>query len=235
MVLPLIWRLSAKQRSRVLLEFAQTELDSAWQSLFALTKVKDPATRALLFEHAFEEMQHYDLFSKQASQKSPDLPTQPTTRREPLMPLENATAKDAVEFLAFLAIGEGEIQKDFQVYEKALPDADMRALFEKICQDEILHAKASDEALSALAKERGVSLRWVRWRHFGSLAYKRYVSIASKFGLLPMTGLLFLVYYLFGPLFFREARARLKEARSLQLQFLREQQQILDESLRSLK
>ncbi len=231
-VLPFSWKLSEAQRTRVLQEFAQTELDSAWQSIYALERVDDPKLRGLLFMHAFEELFHSDLFSNLARTLSRSIPVQPLTRREPLLTLDHGDRKAAVEFFAFLAIGESEIQRDFALYEGAIPDEKVRALFGKIRRDEEHHAEDSAVALRQLTQEEGLSLFKVRLRHLGALAYKRYVSVMGKFGMIPMTGFLFVAYALFGGIFAGQARERLAASYARQLAFLQKQQDEFDVSLR---
>jgi hypothetical protein len=230
-VLPLTWKFDERQRTRVLQEFAQTELDSAWQSVFALSRVDDPKLRALLFHHAYEELFHSDLFHRMAHRKAGSIPVLPLTRREPLLPLERGNVRAPVEFFAFLAIGESEIQRDFGVYERSIPDEEVRRLFAAIRSDEEYHAEDAGRALGELTAAAGISLGWVRVRHLASLAYKRYISLATKFGTIPMTALLFLAYSLFGALFARQARERLALPAGRQLDFLTPQQRALDSTL----
>jgi hypothetical protein len=231
-LLPVTWKLDASQKTRVLQEFAQTELDSAWQSIYALERVEDPRLRALLFMHAFEELFHSDLFSGLAHRTARSIPLLPLTRREPLMPIEGGDRKSAVEFFAFLAIGESEIQRDFGVYERAIPDEDARQLFGKIRKDEEYHAKDSAIVLEQLTRDAGLSLARIRIRHLGALAFKRYVSVMGKFGTIPMTVLLFVAYALFGGILSRQAKQRLELSGAKQLEFLKRQQEEFDVSLR---
>lgn len=223
-VLPAVWRFSETQRVRLLQEFSQTELDSAWQSLFALERVKDPELRRHLFSHAIEELHHAELFAKQAAEKSFDPPTVPLTQREPLVALEGGHRKDAVEFMAYLSIGESEIQKDFAVYQKAFPDEGVRSLFKAIYADEELHASQAEAGMEKLARAEGLSPVWLRVRHLGSLTWKRYVSIMTKVGAIPMTFALFIVYVLFAPFCFRQAQRRLAMSPEAQLEILKLQQ-----------
>lgn len=230
-LLPLTWRLDESQKVRVLQEFAQTELDSAWQSVYALGRVKQPGLRALLFMHAFEELFHSDLFAQAAKRKARAIPVLPLTRREPLLPLEMPTLTASTEFFAFLAIGESEIQRDFGEYERALPDEDVRALFKKIRVDEEYHAEDSGRALEQLSAEAGLSLPLIRVRHLGALAWKRYVSLMGKVGAVPMTALLFLVWALFAGLFRGQARERLRADPKRELALLEAQQRAFDAML----
>lgn len=230
-ILPRTWKLDEGQKIRVLQEFAQTELDSAWQSLYALERVKQPGLRALLFMHAYEELFHADLFSQMARKKARSLPLLPLTRREPLLPLDVPDLKASTEFFAFLAIGESEIQEDFGEYERALPDEDVRALFGKIRTDEEYHAKDSSAALEKLTAEAGLSLPRIRLRHLGALAWKRYVSVMGKVGMLPMTLLLFVAWALFAGIFRGQARERLRATGARELELLRQQQAAFDEAV----
>ena len=230
-LLPRTWKLDENQKTRVLLEFAQTELDSAWQSVYALQRVKQPKLRALLFMHAFEELFHSDLFSQMAKRKSRAIPVFPLTRREPLLPLDVPDLKASTEFFAFLAIGESEIQRDFGEYERAIPDPDVRALFGKIRRDEEYHAKDSSEALSRLTAEAGLPLGRIRLRHLGALAWKRYVSLMGKVGTVPMTLLLFVAWALFAVIFRGQARERLRAREGRELALLLTQQRAFDAAL----
>lgn len=229
--LPLVWRFHAESKARLALEFAQTELDSAWQSLFAFDRVADPEIRGMLLNHAIEELYHSDLFSALAKKKSVGLPVLPLTRREPLLELRTPLKKDAVEFLAYLSIGESEIRHDFALYEGALNDADMRQLFHKIRIDEEHHADDSTQALEQLTRANGMSLRWLRLRHLASLAYKRYLQIVNKIGVIPMTLLLSLSYFIFVPIFLTQARRRLRMSPKEQLALFRQQKDELDRRL----
>ena len=230
-LLPLTWRLSSSQRVRVLLEFAQTELDSAWQSIFALERVRDPLTRELLLQHAFEELFHADLFNRLAQEKADSLPSLPLTRRDPIFSLSESNSKNAVEFLAFLAIGEREINDDFAVYQKSLTDPQTQRILKTIREDEVWHAKDSDDALVRLATNNRVNLKWIRARYLLKLAYKRYLSLMNKVGSLPMGALLFVSYAIFGPIFYHQARRRLRMSNSDQLELLARQKSDLDSRL----
>lgn len=231
LALPFAWRSGKSQQARILLEFADTELDSAWQSLYALERVSDQRLRGLLFEHAFEELFHSDLFLMEALSKAPVLPSRAVSRRVPLLDLTRSARRRAVEFFAFLAIGESEIQYDFGVYERAIPDDGVRALFRSIRRDEECHARDSGSALRDLARAGGVSLGWLRLRHLGALAYKRYIQVMTRFGALPMTAVLCVSYAVFGGPFARQARARLALGRDRQLEMLRHQQVSLERAL----
>jgi len=231
-LLPVTWKLDDTQKTRVLQEFAQTELDSAWQSLYALERVENPKLRALLFMHAFEELFHSDLFNGLANRTARSIPILPLTRREPLMPIEGGDQRSAVEFFAFLAIGESEIQRDFGVYERAIPDEETSRLFAGIRKDEEYHARDSAVALEMLTREAGISLRRIRFRHLGALAFKRYVSVMGKFGTIPMTAMLFVAYALFGGMFRRQAKERLLLSGAKQLEFLKLQQEEFDAGLK---
>lgn len=224
-VLPLTTRNSARQKTRVLQEFAQTELDSAWQSVYALPKVQDTDTRLLLFDHAVEELFHADLFSRLAAEKSPDLPGQLITRREPLIALDGKDQGRVVEFLAYLSTGETEINTDFEVYETAIPDKDIRRVIKTIREDEVWHAKDSTEQLEKMAAVEGKKLSWLRFRHLLFLAQRRYASVMGKFGTLPMTLMMFVAYALFGGIFASQARRRLSMGSGEQLGFMRRQQE----------
>ena len=129
------------------------------------------------------------------------------------------------------SIGESEIQSDFHAYESAIPDEDVQQLFTAIRQDENHHAEDSGQALEQLVVTNGLSLTWIRVRHLGQLAWRRYVSLGNKLGTIPMTILLFLVYLPFGALFAGQARERLARSKEYQLGVLRRQQAQFDANL----
>ena len=230
-LLPITWRWNAGQKARLLQEFAQTELDSAWQSVYALERVTDLRLRSLLFNHAFEELFHSDLFNRLAGRKAAAVPVIPLTRREPLLDVLPGDSRSAAEFFAYLAIGEGEIQSDFEAYEASIPDEEVRSLFGVIRQDEVHHAADSAEALKEIASDAGLSITWVRIRHLGQLAYRRYVSLMNKFGVIPMTAMLSVAYFVLGAVFVGQARQRLLLGRDSQLSLLLAQQADFDASL----
>ena len=232
---PLALRLGLRRPEQVFLEFARIELDSAWQSINALPDVADPAIAAMLFEHAFEELYHYDLFTKLALKKARDLPTQLTISREELLELEGGKRRTLVEFLAFLAVGEHEIQQDFRVYAQSLADADAKALFRHVAQDEVAHASVTNAALLRFASEENLSLSWLRIRHLASLGYKRYIRFVSRFGIWPLNGLLGGIYFVLGGTFAGQAREFLNGAQVRQLGIIREQQRSTDRKLREAR
>jgi hypothetical protein len=232
-ILPHSWRANPGQRVRVLQEFAQTELDSAWQSIYALERVSDPELRRQLFRHALEELFHGDLFRAEAFRQAASLPEIPLTRREPLLELRAGAPRTATEFFAYLAIGEEEIAHDFDAYESSLPDAEVRRIFAAIRADEGRHAEDSAASLERLAAAGGVSLAWLRLRHLAGLASRRYSTLLNKAGVIPMTAALFAAYITLGAFFAGQARRRLRQPGVPPLEALRQQQAALDASLRS--
>ncbi len=223
-ILPRIFASSERQRVRILQEFSRTELDSAWQRVYALQEVRDPETRSLLFDHAFEELFHADLFQKLAVQKSSVLPAQVLTRRQPLMDLEGSSSQQGVEFLAYLAIGETEINDDFAVYQSSMKDPDLKRILKTIRADELWHARDSTEALARLTERNGVVLKKIRSKHLWGLRYRRYVSLMMKFGTIPVTLLLGLAYGLFGFIAVQQARRRMNLDPEAQRELLKWQQ-----------
>ncbi len=225
----MIWRFDRGHKARLLYNFAHTELDSAWQSIFALGKFADPALRKLLFRHALEELHHCDLFLQLAqSQIGGGAGGMATlTRRRPIVDFESGGNSQAVEFLAFLAIGESEIQKDFKAYEAALPEPEVARLFRALRDDECEHADTSGQALKEMAFEHGHSLRWTKARHLGALAFKRYTSLMNQLGSAIMTLLLVAVYVCLGAIAVSQARKRLQMANKNQLRLFKLQQEKL--------
>lgn len=222
-VLPLVWRFSGRQRLRALQEFSVTELDSAWQSVHTLQKVGDPKLQAALFQHALEERHHSDLFGKLHHDESPGLASSEVFKRKPIVEAERPSPAEVVEFLAFLAVGESEINRDFEVYARAVPSAALREIVKRIQADEELHEAESEKALVAMAVEHGVSLPWIRFRHLSRMAFTRYSRFMSQVGTLPLRAFLFICYIVLGSVFHRQAAARFGLPREKQFRISRDQ------------
>ena len=186
----------------------------------------------MLFKHAFEELHHSDLFSNFVRKESSHPAVTPVTRREPVISLENAGTKEAVEFFSFLTVGEGEIQRDFKVYESAIGDQDLKQLFRELREDEQEHAEQTGQALQGLVEKVGLSMTWIKFRHVWKLAYKRYISAMNKVGAVIMTVFLFIAYLIFAGIFAGQARHRLRMNREEQLSILRAQQDQLSNRMR---
>lgn len=225
---PLVWKFFPKRKLAALQEFSTTELDSGWQSLYALRHLEDPKAKAVLFHHALEEFYHADLFSQlQASYAEAPL-NQPVFTREAV--LEKAGDREAMlDFLVEVYVGEQEINGDFVAYAKAPVDEEIRALFLRIKQEEEGHEELSRELLVRYAGgER--KLRWLILKKRFSFAYKRYEKFVQSIGHFMLGVWLSFVYFLFGIFFFLPLRSRLRADRAIQAAILREQAKELSEA-----
>jgi hypothetical protein len=213
-------------------EFAQTELDSAWQSVHALQYVTDPRIRSLLLQHALEELHHSELFADAASEQSDFPQAVPLTRRSPLSEVESGDGSAAAKFLAALAVGENEIRNDFQVYRRAIPDPRIRRLFAQIENDEEGHAENSMASLTRLARENGISMRAIRWRHAWELLKRRHKSLGMKMGALILDTALTVLYFVFGGFGHWQARRRMVMSYEQQLKISRQQYELAESKVR---
>lgn len=214
--LPLAWKIFPSRRREALQRFSETELDSAWQSLYAIPLVEDPRLKRALFEHALEEMEHAELFRKLAQAHAPyPLPFR-YSMRKPIL----ETKEDLVRFLVFLHVGEAEINHDFDAYLAAVPDEDVREVLRKIRSDEEGHSGGSEKAM--LSHAAGENLAWLKFRQRATNAYRRYEKFLHGIGETMMGVLLVAVYFLFGLFFYRQAARRMALGRDEQARLFRE-------------
>lgn len=194
-----------------------TELDSAWQSLYALNHVRDRKLRMLLFRHAIEELEHSDLFSGLARNLEGVPSAVPTTRRKPLVEFDTDEKKSTLRFLAALCAGENEIRGDFRCYLRSIPDQKVTDVLSKISVDEDGHADGSRRALEGAAQREGVQTSKLLRKENLSLIWRRYQSVGMKAGGVLMSAGLLLAYFLFAPFAFGQARRRLSMSYAEQL------------------
>jgi rubrerythrin len=223
---PLVWRISPKRKLAALQEFSNTELDSGWQSLYALKHLKDPKAKAALFHHALEEFYHADLFSHLQSSYS-DVPlNQPVFTREAVL-VDGGDKNAMLDFLVEVYVGESEINRDFAKYAKAPVDESIRALFRQIKAEEEGHEDLSRELLLQYADGDEGKLRWLIFKKQLSFAYKRYERSVQGFGHFMLSLWLAIIYYAFGGFFFGLLRKRLRFSRENQAEILKEQARML--------
>jgi len=205
--LPIIWRTSERRIAQALQRFSVTEVDSAWQSLYAMKGTRDPKLRAKLFQHALEEMQHGALFGQMALSYSDTLPPIPLPERNPLY--DPAKQDDGLlSFYAHEYVGESIICDEFDSYQAAAPRADIKNLFSHVKRDEIGHATYTSHALKELAKDP-----WTRRRAVLKARFKRlkegWLRFSKSLGEFPPIFFIGAIYYVSGPLLWRRAQRRL--------------------------
>lgn len=220
-VTPLVWWLFPQRKISALQEFAHTELDSGWQSLYAMTFVPDPKVRAALFRHALEEFHHSDAFSSLLNSYANAPLNTPVFTREAII---DGKDRDAVlDFLVQVHVGEKEINEDFAVYSEADVDLDIRRLFSRIKVDEEGHEDASLAMLREYAGGDRFRLLRMMWRQSFRNGYKRYVGWSQAMGNVSLGMMLSAVYFSMGPVVTMPLRKRLALSRQEQLEILRRQ------------
>lgn len=219
---PIVWRIAPKRKLAALQEFSDTELDSGWQSIYALKHLNDPKAKAALFLHAVEEFYHADLFAHLQSSYADAPLNQPVFTREAV--LENAEDRDAMlDFLVEVYVGEQEINGDFAVYAGAPVDKEIRELFLRIKKEEEGHEELSRELLLRFAGGDETRLSWLIFRKRLSFAYKRYARFMQNVGHVMLHVWLGIFYFTLGWFFFGMLRRRLRFDRAVQAEILREQ------------
>lgn len=184
--------------------FQATEADGVWHLHRALSRVKDPKTRAILFSHSIEELSHADEFAR-AYREYSDVPFSAIQYERG--DLASARA-ELWRTIAFVNVGEKDATERFRQIAHALPECNLRTALGKIVEDEDGHVDLTNsmlvkmgatprQARSEMLKVR-VSRAWEAWLRTG----KRVVDTLA-------TALLSLAYVLLGPLLASSARRRL--------------------------
>lgn len=222
LVTPLVWRWSEKRKLAALQEFSDTELDSGWQSLYAIERIDDPQAKAELFQHTLEEFYHAEMFSHLLHSYSNAPLNRPAFAREAILAPKGDRAA-LLEFLTQVYVGEAEINRDFVVYAGARVDAPIRELFGRIKKDEEGHEEVSWNLMLRYCEQDVWRLRRVLLRKRLAHFWKRYVKASQFFGNTVLSAQLTLVYFLLGGFFFIPLRRRMALDRATQLGILRQQ------------
>lgn len=231
-VLPKVWRSSRQRMVSGLQEISITELDSAWQSLYAADHIRDPQIQAMLFQHAMEEVMHAELFDDLCKRYS-DLPLNvPVYSRQIIM--NAADEKNGlIDFLTYMHVGEREVNNDFVVYSATDVDKRIRNLFQMIKRDEVFHERDSLEMIEKVAGPARSKARYYIWKNGVLRNYRQVSAVFAKFGELPLKLLLSILYFGFGSVLSFAFRSRLELSRSEQLRILREQCRTMPKELSS--
>ena len=222
--LPLYWKFSERRKLLALQEFSQTELDSGWQSIYAIPRVKEPELKAMLFEHAREEMFHAKLFQELGTQVSGKYSEQPVITRKALLS-PHPTEEEILDFLAYLHVGESEINQDFIHYAKAPIDPAIRQVFENIKKEEEGHETESVEWLDKYSRKLHKNLPWILFKHRFQHSFKLFENFMKVIGEKMMALLLSVIYFVLAPFFVSPARKRLFLPAPSQLEIFQEQMQ----------
>jgi hypothetical protein len=203
--LPFVWRLNPDRKAAALGEFATTEMDSAWQSIWALRHTADPKLRAQLFQHALEEIDHSGQFDRvfRAHSRTPSS-SAPFERKVLFDAAKGERA--AIEFFAYECIGETDIRDEFQTYAAAAPDADVKAVFLSVERDELGHAAYTNHVLTGLVADDPRRRRRALWRARGRRLYEGWLRFGRKLGEIPTSVLLGVLYFAFGPFLWLRCR-----------------------------
>lgn len=227
--LPVIWRVSRRRKITSLQEFANTELDSAWQSLYALKYIEDPKIKWMLFQHALEEFQHADLFNRLSARLAKGPLAHSFYTREALIKKGD---QDVLDFLVYLYVGEREINQDFIQYIRAPIDQEIRDVFKQIKAEEEGHEDAALSSLEKIASRSQRNLKLLIWKHKLSRSYRQFASVMKMVGEFPLSVLLSAAYFFLGFFAFKSVRARFDISRAAQLALVSQQAQSFKESLK---
>lgn len=147
--LPIAWRLSKKRKAIALEKFSVTEIDSAWQSLYALNSISDGPLKAKLFQHALEELNHGSQFERLFKACS-DVPSTGAPFERQALFDPSLGDRALVDFYAYESLGESTITREFIAYASASPDPEVRRTFESLREDELGHTRYTDQVLTEL-------------------------------------------------------------------------------------
>lgn len=156
--LPLSWRIFPERRGRVLQRFANTEADSAWHFLHALSQVDQPAIRARLFNNALEEEHHAALFTESALEQAWAPIRLPGAGRVAIYD----PYKGLQHFYAYVYVGEKDVYDQFDAYAKAIDTESVKRLFTQLKEDEDGHMQFAEQRLAALDANGSKVVRQVR-------------------------------------------------------------------------
>lgn len=214
---PAIWKINPARKPYFLQDFSLLELDSAWQSLNAISKVKNKELKVSLFKHSLEEFYHFELFRGLSKKYSTNHLVTPVLKREYLLK-DPELQENLVEFLTYLHVGEKEVNSDFYAYAlSAKQDVAIQDAFFRIKQDEEHH---EHDTLAWIKNEFNIS-NWTLnfWiiRHTISRSWKTYKLSMQLIGKIPLTVFLTINYFTLGAISSFFTKKRMKFTRSEEL------------------
>ncbi len=204
---PLTWRPSPRRTAAGLSRFAVTELDSAWQILYAMDDVDAPHLRGMMLQHALEELHHSSEFARIARRQMPAPPTRLMPPREPLY--DRSEGLDGLAtFVAYAHVGEIDVFDQFSSYAAGIGDGEARGVFHEAKLDERGHVGLTREILVELVGERAARgrIRQIRLRR----VYEAWLRFSKVLGEVPSGALLGALYLIFGALLQVPLRRRLR-------------------------
>lgn len=220
-VLPISWSISKKRKVEALQEFALTEFDSGWQSLYALDFIDSSETRADLFQHAMEEFFHRDIFLNLCKHYSDGHLNFPAEGRNIILD-ENKADDRVLDFMCYMYVGEKSVQDDFHYYTKAKLDSKIRSTFLKIQKDEDPHVADSLRALEKFAASKWTLRKYI-WLNKWKRAYRQFSVFSSRFGELFLSINLSIVYFVTGIIVYPILSSRMKLSHSDQFSLISKQ------------
>lgn len=225
-ILPIRWQYSKKSKISALQSFAMTELDSGWQSLYAMDFIDDPKARSVLFTHAMEEFEHSSLFNNLCKSYS-DIPLDtPVVSRKVIL---DESKKDRIlDFFCYMHVGESTVNEDFRYYANAPIDPKIGNLFKKIAKDEEHHEADSLEFIGKLAENNTWKIRKFIFINQVGRAFRQFSVLSSQFGEMILNLLLSTVYFCLGALYIKTFKSRLKMSQEDQFLILKEQVNIFN-------
>ena len=222
-ITPLIWRASEKRKINALQEFSFLEKDSSFQLLGIIGLLESPKNKAIIFQSVLEEFFHADIFADIASLLSDEPLSVKLPLREELLP-DNAGVKEVRDLIAYVHVGERDINSDFDLYAKASLDRRIQNIFRRASADEGKHVDSTEKMLLGLSGGHVWLYRWTMLKADGRRLYKQFTTYSKSFGVLPLTLILTFLYFLFGITFSVFARRRLRLSREAQLKIIQDQQ-----------
>ncbi len=206
-VLPVTWRNSRHVLATRLQRFGVTEADSGWQILHALEAVDDPKTRAMVLQHALEEIHHAAEFTRVSRGWLAELPTRPLPERDPLFEKEDGV-QGLVGFLAYAHVGEIDVFDQFASYAAGVGAPEVADVFLEAKLDEYGHVGLTWNLLNTLVDEK--QAKWEVFKVRAMRVYEAWLRFSKGIGDVSFAVILSALYLVFGPLMVWPARARLR-------------------------
>jgi rubrerythrin len=201
-----VWS-DAHRRARKLLRFAETEADGGRDLSLAAERTRDPSLRRLYLRHADDESRHAELFRRRGRALLATLPRCDGRCAEAnwLAPgergLDDLRVTDESEetLLAFLHLSEKAAAARFALYQEVLDcDADTRAVFARILEDEAFHMSYTRKQLARISpRKQGLRL----WQARASRIWKAWLRISTALASVLGRGMLMLQYFVVLPPF----------------------------------
>lgn len=213
--LPFVWKISPQRRAYYLQDFELAELDSCWQVMNALNS-SPPEIRHKLFHHAIEEFNHFKAFREMKDIYSEKYLIRPILKRQSL--LKSNSPKDFIAFLTYVYVGEKEVNSDFFVYANSLKtDLKMFKLYMSLKEDEEGHENQTLNWVKEFSQIHKINTNWLILKNSLNRSYETYKKLITMIGNIPLSFLLFILYFLLTPIAIFEIRKRFKLSRKEEL------------------